>query len=272
MSVVRTLIGNVKGPKGDTGATGATGAQGDAATIQIGTVTTGAYGTNASVTNSGTEHDAVFDFVIPQGAPGEEVTDASNLTLNEITASSANYPTFTVQERLKGIFGKIQKFLSDLKTNYVSKSMMTTSTNIDTAGQAVADAKAIKSLNDSLANIGKVYTGTDTGNTVPVGGSGAVISRMTLPAGTYILLFDVTKTNSSNQAGYVAFYTTGWSAQDWCNIEKASIQAINHGAYHSAGYLTLNSQTNVELSCIQTAYNAFSFTAGQAKFFAIRVK
>jgi len=152
MSVVRTLIGNVKGPKGDTGATGATGAQGDAATIQVGTVTTGAYGTNASVTNSGTEQDAVFDFVIPQGKPGEEVTDASNLTLNEITASSANYPTFTVQERLKGIFGKIQKFLSDLKSNYVSKSMMTTSTNIDTGGQAVADAKAIKTLNDALAS------------------------------------------------------------------------------------------------------------------------
>lgn len=151
MSVVRTLIGNVKGPKGDTGATGATGAQGDAATIQVGTVTTGAYGTNASVTNSGTEQDAVFDFVIPQGKPGEEVTDASNLTLNEITASSANYPTFTVQERLKGIFGKIQKFLSDLKSNYVSKSMMSTSTNIGTPGQAVADAVAIKSLNDVLA-------------------------------------------------------------------------------------------------------------------------
>lgn len=157
MSVVRTLIGNVKGPKGDTGATGATGAQGDAATIQVGTVTTGAYGTNASVTNSGTEQDAVFDFVIPQGKPGEEVTDASNLTLNEITASSANYPTFTVQERLKGIFGKIQKFLSDLKNNYVSKSMMTISTDVDTAGQAVADAKAIKSLNDRLANYVPYY-------------------------------------------------------------------------------------------------------------------
>lgn len=152
MSVVRTLIGNVKGPQGATGATGATGAQGEAATIEVGTVTTGAYGTNASVTNSGTEQEAVFDFVIPQGAPGEEVTDASNLTLNEITASSASYPTFTVQEQLKGIFGKIQKFLSDLKSNYVSKSMMTESTNVSTAGEYVADAKAINSLNTSLAN------------------------------------------------------------------------------------------------------------------------
>lgn len=178
MSVVRTLIGNVKGPKGDTGATGATGAagaDGAAATIEVGTVTTGAYGTNASVTNSGTESEAIFDFVIPQGAPGEEVTDASDLTLNEITASSANYPTFTVQEQLKGIFGKIQKFLSDLKSNYVSKSMMSTSTNIGTPGEAVADAVAIKSLNDALTDTrslimsGILPDGTDFNDVVTPG-------------------------------------------------------------------------------------------------------
>lgn len=170
MSIVRTLIGNVKGPKGDTGATGATGAQGEAATIQVGTVTTGAYGTNASVTNSGTEQDAVFDFVIPQGQPGEEVTDASNLTLNEITASTASYPTFTVQEQLKGIFGKIQKFLSDLKNNYVSKDMMTTSTNVSTAGEYVADARSIKSLNDAFANTGRMTTaiGANASHTLTV--------------------------------------------------------------------------------------------------------
>lgn len=58
---------NIKGDKGDTGARGAAGA---AATIRIGTVTTGAAGSNASVTNSGTTNNAVFDFVLPRGEDG----------------------------------------------------------------------------------------------------------------------------------------------------------------------------------------------------------
>ena len=47
------------------------GEKGDAATIEIGTVETGEAGTEASVTNSGTEYAAILDFVIPQGEKGE---------------------------------------------------------------------------------------------------------------------------------------------------------------------------------------------------------
>lgn len=49
------------GPKGDAGT---------AASVSVGTVTTGAAGTQASVTNSGTSSAAVLDFVIPKGADG----------------------------------------------------------------------------------------------------------------------------------------------------------------------------------------------------------
>lgn len=149
MSVVRTLIGNVKGPKGDTGSQGP---QGVAGTIEIGSVQTVGYGSPASVTNSGTEEEAILDFQIPQGAPGETVSDMSNLTLQTITDSTADYPTYAVGETGATIFGKIRKFLSDLKSKYVSKSMMSTSTNISTPGEAVADAVAIKSLNDAFEN------------------------------------------------------------------------------------------------------------------------
>lgn len=46
------------------------GDPGEAATIQIGTVTASDPGSNPQVNNSGTEQDAVFDFVFPRGAPG----------------------------------------------------------------------------------------------------------------------------------------------------------------------------------------------------------
>ena len=81
---------NIQGPKGDTGEQGETGPQGpqgpigpqgekgnqgeqgipgEAATIQIGTVTSG---DTPSVINSGTSQAAVFDFVLQQGPKGEQ--------------------------------------------------------------------------------------------------------------------------------------------------------------------------------------------------------
>jgi hypothetical protein len=52
------------------GAAGPTGAAGAAATVQVGTVTTGAAGSNATVVNAGTGQAAVLNFSIPQGAQG----------------------------------------------------------------------------------------------------------------------------------------------------------------------------------------------------------
>ena len=50
---------------------GEKGATGNAATIAVGTVTTGAAGSSASVTNSGSAYAATFDFTIPKGDKGE---------------------------------------------------------------------------------------------------------------------------------------------------------------------------------------------------------
>ena len=68
------------GATGVNGADGATGADGTAATVQVGTTTTGAPGTNASVTNTGTESNAVLNFVIPAGATGANGADGADGT------------------------------------------------------------------------------------------------------------------------------------------------------------------------------------------------
>lgn len=57
---------------GAPGADGAPGKDGKAATIAVGSVTTGEAGSAASVTNAGTESAAVLDFVVPQGAKGQQ--------------------------------------------------------------------------------------------------------------------------------------------------------------------------------------------------------
>jgi hypothetical protein len=55
---------------GSVGPSGPAGASGSAATLTLGTVTTGAAGTQAEVTNAGTISAAVLNFTIPQGAIG----------------------------------------------------------------------------------------------------------------------------------------------------------------------------------------------------------
>lgn len=50
----------------------ATGGSGSTISVAVGQTTTGAAGTNASVTNSGTESALVLDFTIPQGPKGDK--------------------------------------------------------------------------------------------------------------------------------------------------------------------------------------------------------
>lgn len=57
---------------------GTHGKDGKAATIRIGTVSTGAPGTQAAVNNGGTETDAVLNITIPRGGDGANGKDGSN--------------------------------------------------------------------------------------------------------------------------------------------------------------------------------------------------
>ena len=67
----------------------------DSATVDAGTTTTGAPGTNASVVNSGTQYAAVFDFTIPRGEAG---ADGAPFTYDDFTPEQL--------EELKGEPGK----------------------------------------------------------------------------------------------------------------------------------------------------------------------
>lgn len=60
-----------KPSQGATGAPGADGEDGVAATIEVGTVTTGAAGSSVVINNRGTSTAAILDFTIPRGDKGE---------------------------------------------------------------------------------------------------------------------------------------------------------------------------------------------------------
>lgn len=93
---------NIKGAKGDTGATGA------AATITIGSVTTGEPGTNASVSNSGTSTNAILNFMIPRGNPGSG--GGSSVDVDAALSDSSLNPVQNkvIKEALDGKLGKTE--------------------------------------------------------------------------------------------------------------------------------------------------------------------
>lgn len=154
MATKRTLIGNIKGPKGDTGAQGPQGATGPGATIEVGTVSTTAYGNTAQVTNSGTATAAVLDFVIPQGKPGEQTTKMSGLTLDTVTASTAKYPIPATGDTGSVAWGKVIKFFNDAKTAISSKINISDIVNnlTSTATNKPLSAAQGKALNDAIQN------------------------------------------------------------------------------------------------------------------------
>ena len=73
-------------PRGDTGAAGAAGA---AATIAVGSTTTGNAGTSASVSNSGSSSAATFNFTIPRGDTGATGATGAAGAAATIAAGSA---------------------------------------------------------------------------------------------------------------------------------------------------------------------------------------
>lgn len=96
--------------KGATGAKGDTGAAGKSATVTIGTVTTGE---TASVTNTGTESEAVLNFVLPAGGGGNNglhteirtipvTVNAQQIQTVEFEAKFAETPTLHGQPALMG--------------------------------------------------------------------------------------------------------------------------------------------------------------------------
>lgn len=194
MAVVQTLIGNVKGPQGDTGATGPQGAQGAAATIAVGAVSTTAYGNPAQVTNTGTAQDAVFNFVIPQGKPGEKTTTMGGLTLDTITTQTDSYPVPAVGDTGATAFGKIVKWFSDALAAITGKLDKANVVNnlTTTAGGYALDARQGKILATTML-------GMKTFNVSNVSAGTQMQTNLTL-SGWHVVGFRITQANTLDKA------------------------------------------------------------------------
>lgn len=225
------FIGNIKGPQGDTGPQGNQGEKGDAATISVGSVTTTQYGQTARVTNSGTTHDAVFDFVIPQGRPGEQTTRIDNLLLDALTEPSASFPVPAVGDNGSTLFGKISKWFSDMSALVATKfNAANVVNNLTTTASGYAlDARQGKTLNDKVNNkfYYKEYTATNVSYSAGTPGSRGAQKVFDLDTGVtvvgafvcfmadssrYIVIPFISASGTTDTRLYVNFYRADSSA------------------------------------------------------------
>ena len=100
---------NIKGAKGDTGT---------AASIKIGSVTTGAAGSNASVTNSGTASNVVLNFTLPRGKDGADggVTVDAELSDTSMNPVQNKVVKTNMDSLYNNLMTKLNVYRSELPT------------------------------------------------------------------------------------------------------------------------------------------------------------
>lgn len=98
---------------------GARGATGTAASIKIGTVKTGAAGSNASVTNSGTASNVVLDFILPRGKDGKD----GGITVDDELSDTSTNPVQNkvVKTNMDALFTKIKTNLDIISSQLPTK-------------------------------------------------------------------------------------------------------------------------------------------------------
>ena len=98
--------------------TGLKGDKGDAATIQVGTVTASEAGSVPTITNRGTAQKAIFDFVLPRGEQGPRgqagPADATDVSYNNGTSGAAET---NAQDALDKLYGDIASLTEDLNNS-----------------------------------------------------------------------------------------------------------------------------------------------------------
>ncbi len=132
-------------PQGEQGEIGPQGPKGDKPLIAVGKVTTGAPGTNASVTDVGNIDKAIFDFVIPRGDKGPSTTVKADNTLGvtESTSGSGDKTyTLTVKDNnhkhtIDNITG-LRKELDDAKSAASAAAIKKVTLTGDVTGSGTA--------------------------------------------------------------------------------------------------------------------------------------
>jgi hypothetical protein len=164
------------------------GPPGEAATIAIGSTTTGLPGTNASVTNSGTNNNAILNFVIPSGE-----TPSLN-SGNFISRSSQTYSTSNSIIQLpttinsQGITNSNGIITLTKEGRYLINYGIQTETANNTIGIYINGINNnntnITTTENNLSKNASIILNLNTNDTITLGAVDASITQLTLQENT----------------------------------------------------------------------------------------
>ena len=149
---------------------GGQGVPGAAATVDVGTTTTGAAGTNASVTNSGTNSAAIFDFTIPRGANGTNGNDGVT-------------PDVSVGETTTGAAGTDASVTNTGEAPNVVLNFTIPRGADGTGAGTVTNVQAGNGINVADGTSTPTVSAVAGDNTITVDGDGIKVNTANLPAG-----------------------------------------------------------------------------------------
>lgn len=165
-------------------------------------------------------------------------------------------------ENLITMFGKIKKWFTDLGASAfknVANNLTTAS-----AGTAVLDAYQGKVLSDSIEPIGSMYTKDDNGSAD--NGSFKTICTLTIPAGTYVIVGDLTF-DTSNATGIRILILDGTETS--ANNRMNSVLATGRADLSKTRIIKETAQAVYYLRAYQTTGSAID-CSGRIR--AIRIK
>lgn len=142
------------------------GDAGTAATVAVGTTTTGTAGSSASVTNSGSSSAAVFNFTIPRGDTGSAATVAVGTTTTGAAGSSASVTNSGTSS------AAVFNFTIPRGDTGATGTAATVAAGTTTTGAAGTNASVTNSGTSSAAVFNFTIPRGDTGDTGPTGPRG----------------------------------------------------------------------------------------------------
>ena len=257
-----TITGNLTAPATD-GEGGSSGEAGTAATIEVGTVTTGEAGSSASVTNSGTTSAAVFDFVIPKGDKGEKGDTGPQGPQGEKGDTGTWDGTIPDHEHTTS---DITDFPTSLPAN---------GGNADTVGnKEISQILAVKGWfdgdMDNLKEQGSYIVNEATN--MPISGGWGTAFVFVGGTGSVVQVFTAYITSASDLCKTYIRHFTGDLWSTWVNIadggNASNAQSLNGFTVPNSGLELIGNPT---ASGSKPALGAFDDTNGSHAFYDIRL-
>lgn len=232
-------------------ANGLKGDPGEAATIQVGTVTASDPGSNPQVTNSGTEQNAILNFVLPRGQQGPQGIPGEGVTFGEYSAfpnpgqTNVLYVDNTVSPARAYVWDGEKYVPAGGAAADVSYDNESSGLTAQTVQEAIDEnAQNISSLNSRFVGISKVDEVTSTGERQNTG------VTVDIPAGAFFCFTAIAVFNNS-PALWV-----GISENDNVNACHAN---ANSGLNNASCTLSGVNNTDDDIS-----YHIFAQWSGQA--------